>query len=1121
MYKYRKIISIAAAMLILFGALGFGGISRAKAIEPGLYEVDGNATCAGLYLLDPELMELGPLFGFKYDGNPTADLEHTLTNDGKWILEPGTPSDSINSVRIFNIVLKEEDDKEVGYIFDWAATLGIDAVIVKAKDSNAYVYYPEEYGDEGLHAIDYKSISHISFCYDYELDVEKTATAEFTRTYEWEITKDYDATYDLLAGGRVDHDYLVTVTKTGFTDSDFKVTGTITVTNNTPFDGVAYTVTDKVGTNTAVVTCPETQVLDSGKFAVCTYSVDLPEKVNGTNVAMVATTHAFVEGAQAEAEYVFGEPTTKVNDTINVSDTNDPDGLGSASGFTEFDYSKTFECSADSNDYTNGFYTYDHTNTATIDETGQSDDAIVTINCYAPVVTKTADEYFTRYWDWDIKKVDDGVYDRFISESVEHDYKVSVTPTTTDNDWQVKGTITVTNSHPTLPMVLTSVSDIAGGISAKVTCPSMIVPADGKLDCTYETYEQDSPDSNPFGSTNTATAVFAEENWIGTATISFPTAPTSEVGKEITVDDDNLEGEEWSANGAYAEWTYKKTFTCSSDPDFYKDGKYTITNKNTATINETGDSDTATVTVDCYAPVVSKTAVGTYDLRYTWDVEKSVTPLDQSGYPGDILSWTWTVDVSESSAPENYAVNGVITVVNNHPTEAMTVSIADVLDDGTPVTLDCGGSLTVPAAGSNTCAYSAVPDDDSATKNTVTATYKGIDFSYDAAVSFDVDKTYNGTADIDDDMESDFPLTLTVGEGPWQWTETYSHTCSELASAYGEDGTYTGSKKNTATVDGSDQEPVSSSAFTTYLCKAGFVDLLKHTNGEIDTTKDWQFALYLGPDGFDTTPIATDSTLNDEDGLLDFGGPALRPDTTYTICELGVPAGYTTFWQINGVTFVPYNPNADDSTPEVLGNYCVDFNPTVVGETVHFFVDNQEGGGDPRTPGYWKNWNTCTGGGQANTAFINGGWEEGFWLLDDVLDPNNGDGIIWDDILEDNFTFPITSCKLAVSILNTKDFVSGKVLASDPGYNLAKHLLAAQLNFGAGACKPAFEVYSDMTIDEVALAAEKLLDEVNFDAVDTGISKKDKKVAAYALELATILDNYNNGMYCGTTYVSP
>ncbi len=1111
MYKYRKIISIAAAMLILFGALGMSSPKHIQADAPGVYTMPGNPSCEDLALgyeykvpggittfINPILGSTA-IFGYKL-----TDLQVLGTNTYPLTEPPGdltggAPQDPNNSVTIID---------GTAYTFSWMATLGIDAVIIKnANEADVTVYTPEALDGGPLNSGE-NEISHVEFCYDYELDVKKTATAEFTRTYEWEITKDYDATYDLLAGGSMDHDYLVTVDKTGYTDSDFKVTGTIKVKNNTPFNDVAYTVTDKIGTNTAVVTCPETQVLDSGEFAVCTYSVDLPEKVNGTNVATVATTHAFVEGAQAEAEYVFGEPTTKVNDTINVSDTNVPDGLGSASGFTEFDYSKTFECSADPADYTNGFYTYDHTNIATIDETEQSDDAIVTINCYAPVVTKTADEYFTRYWDWDIKKVDDGVYDRFISESVDHDYKVSVTPTTTDNDWQVKGTITVTNSHPTLPMVLTSVSDIAGGISAEVTCPSMIVPADGKLDCTYETYEQDSPDSNPFGQTNTATAVFVGSNWIGTAPIVFPTAPTSEVGKEITVDDDNLDDEIWSANGAYADWNYKKTFTCSSDPNDYEDGKYTITNKNTATINETGDNDTVTVTVDCYAPVVSKTAAGTYDLRYTWDVEKSVTPLDQSGYPGDTLSWTWTVDVSESSAPENYAVNGVITVVNNHPTEAMTVSIADVLDDGTPVTLACEGSLTVPAAGSNTCAYSAAPDDDSATKNTVTATFKGIDFSYDAAVSFDVDQIFNGKATIDDDMESDFPLTLTAGTGLRTWTETYSHTCSELASVYGEDGTYGDTLDNTVTVTGSDGQSDFAEASTSYLCEAGFMDLLKLTNGSDVYDDKWTFKLFTG--GFGGTEIGSGTT---PPSLLDFGGPALRPDTTYTVCEMEVPAGYSSTWKVNGTIINPYNPNATDDPPEDLGNRCADFGkdttiPITIGQTTHFEVDNSYPGGDPRTPGYWKNWNTYTGGGQAATAEANGGWKEGFWLLDDVLDPAIGGGITWDDILEDDFTFNITECEKAVLILDKRNF-DGKKVASDPLHNLATHLLAAQLNFGAGAC-------TTQDVLDAALAAETMLDKYDFDGY--GHEKLDKKSEDISIinALATYLDEYNNGMYCGS-----
>ena len=49
---------------------------------------------------------------------------------------------------------------------------------------------------------------------------------------------------------------------------------------------------------------------------------------------------------------------------------------------------------------------------------------------------------------------------------------MTVDPTYTDNFWGVKGTITIANSHPTQDMVLTSVSDLAGGISGVVTCPT-------------------------------------------------------------------------------------------------------------------------------------------------------------------------------------------------------------------------------------------------------------------------------------------------------------------------------------------------------------------------------------------------------------------------------------------------------------------------------------------------------------------------------------------------------------------------------------------------------------------------------------------------------------------------
>ena len=72
------------------------------------------------------------------------------------------------------------------------------------------------------------------------------------------------------------------------------------------------------------------------------------------------------------------------------------------------------------------------------------------------------------------------------------------------------------------------------------------------------------------------------------------------------------------------------------------------------------------------------------------------------------------------------------------------------------------------------------------------------------------------------------------------------------------------------------------------------------------------------------------------------------------------------------------------------GNRCFDFGfgtayPLVGNAALVFSVDNVYPGGTARTPGYWKNWNTCSGGGQAANAEKNGGYQNGFWLLDDKV----------------------------------------------------------------------------------------------------------------------------------------
>ena len=113
-------------------------------------------------------------------------------------------------------------------------------------------------------------------------------------------------------------------------------------------------------------------------------------------------------------------------------------------------------------------------------------------------------------------------------------------------------------------------------------------------------------------------------------------------------------------------------------------------------------------------------------------------------------------------------------------------------------------------------------------------------------------------------------------------------------------------------------------------------------------------------------------------------------------------------------TVIPMIPNvnADDPDPDL--GYSNVFDPNYVpypgaytndtrcvsffvepGETEQFEIDNQYPGGEPRTIGYWKNWNTCTGGNQANTAAANGGPDAGWYILDDLLnDPGFTIGVL-------------------------------------------------------------------------------------------------------------------------------
>ncbi|MEN8172869.1 MAG: Ig-like domain-containing protein, partial [Chloroflexota bacterium] len=306
----------------------------------------------------------------------------------------------------------------------------------------------------------------------------------------------------------------------------------------------------------------------------------------------------------------------------------------------------------------------------------------------------------------------------------------------------------------------------------------------------------------------------------------------------------------------------------------------------------------------------------------------------------------------------------------------------------------------------------------------------------------------------------------------------------------------------------------------------GMVNLLKLTNGVEDPEMEWKFTLSgPGVDETDYTPPP----------LVDFGGAKLIPGEEYTICETGIPAAWKTEWMVdttgNGIpdAIIPmvyevdydpvgpngysrvYDPNYEPP-PAIYTNdtRCVNF-VIDVGETLNFQIDNQYLGGEPRTIGYWKNWNTCTGGGQADTAAENGGPAEGWYILDDVLYNPPG-------MTVGTYTFPLEDpgCEEGVAVLNKSDINTGEKFAEDAAYNLAAQLVAANANLAVGAqtCEAVVNTVAD---------AQALLVSIGFDGRGGYLRPVgyDKDTYDYANALAEILDFYNNGLLCNGGFDPP
>ncbi len=689
----------------------------------------------------------------------------------------------------------------------------------------------------------------VEVCRAADLTVTKTASGSLTRTYAWSIDKslgEIDA--DVPAGTSVELPYSVVVTSTGHTDSAFKVTGSITVTNPNTWQPVTLTgVSDVLGDGTSCTILTgdvhATLAANGGSEPYtyeCVYSAGASPAYAGTNTATATwskdAAHTANGSANGSDDYSLTDTVTPVRDTVTVTDTMSLDGVAGATGtlgtVTLVESPKTFTDPRSVTAPTGSCVVV--TNEAELVETGATAGTTKRICGYAAITSsKSAAGAFARAWDWDIAK--DATETRIVADPATGqavaEYTVTVTPTKTDSGAVVTGTITVTNPNDiALPVTIT---DTIGDVTCAVT-GGTTVPAKASLTVDYSC----SLTSVPTGVvTNTAHVVWDATGYVPggsadpTANVDFATIEPAVTGDGVTFTDPNAPAASYGPfNGAEGVKAVTYSHTWAGTPG-------TCVDKiNTATLS-TGLSDDATVTVCREAPVTAvKTGQLDYDRDWTWTIVKDAADTTLAVDPATgTAKATYTVTVTPTKTEGGAVVTGTITVTN--PIDvALPVTVTDILGAVT-CSVSYPNGQTVPANGSlevtYRCELGAVPTTD--VVNTATISWVATDYIAAGSVS--------PTATI---KASDFTAhvtgqTITVSdpEAPGGTLGSFDAEQGPKSPTYdvewsGTPGTCV-DYPNTATIDQTTQ----SDSATVTVCQAAEVTATKTGDGAFTRTWSW------------------------------------------------------------------------------------------------------------------------------------------------------------------------------------------------------------------------------------------------------------------------------------------
>jgi hypothetical protein len=629
------------------------------------------------------------------------------------------------------------------------------------------------------------------------LTVDLDAAGSFASRYEWTLDKQVmPSSADRFIGETQQLAYTLVLTKGEAVESDFEVTGSITIANPTDSAATVESVTVDYGAQSVTNDCA-TGALAAGASITCELSFATISSDPQPLQVVVATSGA-VGGAEASVDVAF-ESGPVQNDSVTVTDTLLPEPLTfSASGTHSYTGSAT--C-VDGN-------TVKIDNDATIVETGVTDSARARVACHVLRMERSVRSQGGTRWSWDVEKTHALTGPLQLAGGATQDVTYTITATATSEEGEnlVVGAISAINTHPGFDATLVSVSAAINGLAAEVDCPSLVVPHAtydvnrnivlGRLTCPFTVTLPDGMTATSvtghllqqlftYGPDGSATPA-GTRDITGTAPIAGPLGAgnTDECIElaDVYLGAGNDLGDFCASVGST---TVTRTFTGPIVVAQDSECEFSVPNLARLTTNDTGTVDEATTTVavertDCEVEQptglleVDINASGAFTRRYPWTIEKTVTPESSDRFIGETQQLAYTLTLTRGEAEDaGFVVTGTANIVNN--TEGAADITAIVVEyGGNPVPHTCAlGELA--AGATRTCELEFTVANDDPQTLTIDVDTGGSILGDDAStmVAFGEPVVTGETVTVEDTL---LPGTLTFDDSG---THQYTHdaTC--------------------------------------------------------------------------------------------------------------------------------------------------------------------------------------------------------------------------------------------------------------------------------------------------------------------------------------------------------